>query len=76
MHVTIEDTTKRIVGKSTYDIELHTGKAAKVDIGHELEVLVPITRIIPNGVHLLGGPNLIWIRCCPISPAIRSPLCL
>ncbi len=65
MAIAVKDTGKWNLIRKKYsvsdDIETCSRVSGKVDIGHLLEMLIPVVLVRANGIHLVCIVNEIWI---------------
>ena len=64
MAVTVKHACERFIlhiRPVTNNIEIRPGISSQVNVFHELKVLVPVSRMNPDGVHLLRCIDLIGI---------------
>ena len=79
MTVAVKDAGEGFIIRSTQiypvsdDIEIRPRIRRKVNIRHQLKVVVPVFCVGPDGIHLLGCVNQVWVVGLSSTAAI---LCL
>jgi hypothetical protein len=59
--VAVKNAAEGIRDTGPNDVEIRPRVDAQIDIGHELEMLVPVLPIGPDGVHLFGGVDQVGV---------------
>ena len=75
MPVAVENAGKRFALISYY-IEFHSRELAKIDVCRQLKVRIPIIRVAPDLLHIVGVGNQVWTsRGSPALPRHSASRC-